>query len=115
LTIKYDRAMIYLIQEIRKSVNSNDKPDIKLANPHLLDNLRAIYLSSNNVVLKALIKELCFLAGVELLEQSTQIVESESTIEKVYRGFDVLAALAPQLNESSTKKVKMYRGHPVFE
>lgn len=45
LTVKYDRAMIALLREIRRHVASEVKPSIKLANPDLLYELRDIYLS----------------------------------------------------------------------
>jgi len=127
LTVTYDRTMIALVKEIRRQVESDIKPSIKLANPDLLYELRNIYDSNDNAVLIALIKELYFKAGPEwMIQLKTPPVEELETKPdltlKVYRGLQQLVESAPKessndqkKSNNSVKNVKMYRGHPVVE
>ncbi len=116
LTVKYDRAMIDLVREIRRHVHSDLKPSIKLANPDLLYELRDIYRSGNNVIINALIKEMYFKAGPEWMAQLEQeVIEQKEFTVKVYRGHRQLAETAPEQSTSGEKKPKMYRGHPVVD
>jgi len=115
--------MIDLVREIRRHVSSDVKPTIKLANPDLLYELRSIYHSGSDIVVNALIKELYFKAGSEwTLEPEEQPLENKHLTTKVYRGQVQVIEVAPEKSSealkegaSTTKKVKMYRGHPVVE
>tara|TARA_R110002049_G_scaffold302055_2_gene494600 strand:+ start:3539 stop:3823 length:285 start_codon:yes stop_codon:yes gene_type:complete len=92
LTVKYDRAMINLLREIRRHICSDVKPNIKLANPNLLYELRDIYRSGNNIVINALIKKMCFRAGPEWVSQLEEAaIEKKSVTLKAYRGSSELA------------------------
>lgn len=116
LTVKYDRAMIALLREIRRHVASEVKPSIKLANPDLLYELRDIYRSGDDAVVNALIKEMYFKAGPEWVDQLEKaIIDEQDLTLKVYRGSRELAKVAPEQGSKSKKKSKMYRGHPVIE
>ncbi len=61
--MQYSKAMIDLVKEARRRVPSSNKPAIKLANPNVFQELNAIRQASRDIVLKAIIKELFFLAG----------------------------------------------------
>lgn len=123
LTVKYDKEMIDLVKEIRRHVDADLKPSIKLANPDLLYALRDIYLSGNDIVVNALIKEIYVKAGPDwILEQPKEPEEDKQLTVKVYRGHRQLIESAPQESEmvpkdssSEPKKVRMYRGHPIVE
>lgn len=119
LTVKYDRAMIALLREIRRHVASDVKPSIKLANPNLLYELRDIYRAADDVVVNALIKEMYFKAGPEWMTQLEEaIIEEKNLTLKVYRGSREVAERAeraPEQGSETKKKPKMYRGHPVIE
>jgi hypothetical protein len=98
--MNYSKAMIDLITESRRRASSEDKPNIKLANPDVLTELNKIYHKSNDTVLKAIIKEAFHLAGgrwpdrlVEsLAEKMVENTAEEDTVKKprfitkVYRG-----------------------------
>jgi len=108
--------MIDLLREIRRHVESDVKPILKLANPDLLSELRNIYHSDNNVVINSLIKELYFRAGPTWMAQLEQpSVEQDNSTVKVYRGQQAFVEIAPEKGSSTAKKPKMYRGHPVVD
>lgn len=110
--------MIALIREIKQHVSPEQKPDIKLTNPSLLSELREIYLSADNVVLNALIKEVYVKAGPEWQLEPEESLHKETTVsKKMYRGHAVIDE-NPSKNTAATnkpKKVRMYRGHPVVD
>lgn len=114
MTVKYDRAMIDLLREIRRHVTSDLKLNLKLANPDLLYELRDIYRSHDNAVINALIKELYFKAGPEWMIQLEEVnIEQKNVTLKVYRGHQQLVETAPEQGSSTNKTPKMYRGQPV--
>jgi len=116
LTVKYDRAMIALLREIRRHVATNVKPSIKLANPDLLYELRDIYRSGDDVVVNALIKEMYFKAGPEwMIQLEEALLEDKNLTLKVYRGSRELIEVAPEQGIKTKKKSKMYRGQPVID
>jgi hypothetical protein len=94
--MNYSKAMIDLITESRRRASSEDKPNIKLANPDVLSELNTIYHKSNDTVLKAIIKETFHLAGGRwpdrLVESLVEEMAEENTVKKprfitkVYRG-----------------------------
>ena len=59
----YNKAMIELVYEIRRRIESEYKPGIKFANPELLSDLTLYYKSCTDTILRALIKELMVHAG----------------------------------------------------
>ena len=86
MAINFDRAMIELVREIRRRVPSDIKPGIKLANPDILNELTDVYFSTQDVILKTLIKELFERAGEPW---PTRLLKEEATPQyqaKVYRG-----------------------------
>jgi hypothetical protein len=85
--MQYSKPMIDLVYEIRRRVDPATKPGVKLANPDMPQELADYYLRSKDVVTKALIKELFFLAGdewIELIEGKAQPLPKQAV--KVYRG-----------------------------
>lgn len=68
--MQYTKPMIELVLEIRRRVNAQAKPEVKLANPELLTTLGEIYHSSKDTILRTLIKELLTSAGDDFCKES---------------------------------------------
>lgn len=122
--MQYTRPMIDLVYEIRRRVDANVKPSVKLANPEILNELATYYLQTKDTISKALIKELLNQAGEEWLSlltpQALQDHEANKQVVKVYRGQTMLVdapnthPVAMDVVPASTHKVvRMYRGNPV--
>lgn len=111
----YSRSMIELVYEIRKRIESDLKPGVKLANPDLLMELAHYFPSCKDAILKALIKELMELAGEEWQKQlvlPSARQENRHTL-KAYRGsMSVETSPSPPIPEAPKKSgAKMvYRG-----
>jgi len=115
--MNFTKPMIDLVQEIRRRVPSEHKPEVKLANPELLYLLIPIYQQSSDAILKALLKELFHMAGdgwsakLELNE-----VTKEKLVTKIYRGQVQLApARSGQTSDKqeTERPKKVYRGQVV--
>lgn len=110
--MQYTRPMIELVFEIRRRVNAQSKPGIKLANPDLLSELAEIYRHSNDTILRTLIKELLASAGEDWprLLQGGEAERRQSTV-KVYRG-QVSLEKAKEADPAAkvTKTTRYYRG-----
>lgn len=112
----YSKSMIELVYEIRRRIESDLKPSIKLANPDLLIELAHYFPDCKDAILRALIKELMEIAGTEWQERLTkpQSFQDESHILKAYRGsvsvetIQTPKAATAQPAENSSKMV--YRG-----
>lgn len=120
--MQYTRPMIDLVYEIRRRVDAELKPGIKLANPDMLKELADYYLRTRDTVSKALIKELLSQAGAEWLELISPTKSSDTSginrqLVKVYRGQTMLvesrAAPSPQQPATGDRPLRMYRGAPV--
>lgn len=114
--ITYTKAMIDLIKEIRYRLHADIKPSIKLANPNVLKELVEHYHVSNDVITKALIKELMLHAGADwrraLISEEQQKIMSNTTT-KVYRGVVTSEPKqTPKTKEQDNKGEHMYRGRP---
>lgn len=139
--MQYTKPMIDLVYEIRRRVDADMKPSVKMANPELLKELADYHHHTKDTITKTLIKELLFMAGdqwPQLLEPNAEKVpkapEIPKQVVKVYRGQTILVD-APQQTEAShpaeegialrnemliktippaiDKPVRMYRGHPI--
>ncbi len=125
--MQYTKPMIDLVYEIRRRVEPDMKPGVKMANPELLKELAEYYQSAKDTIIKTLIKELLSLAGDSWLTliqpapatatktESNHKTELPKQVVKVYRGQTILVdAPRPELLAGApTKPVRMYRGHPV--
>ncbi len=125
--MQYTKPMIDLVYEIRRRVEPDVKPGVKMANPELLKELADYYQSAKDTIIKTLIKELLSLAGTEWLAliqpapvAATKTEPAPKTdlpkqVVKVYRGQTILVdAPRPELLAAApAKPVRMYRGHPV--
>ena len=136
--MQYTRPMIDLVYEIRRRVDSEMKPSVKMANPDMLKELAEYHHRTKETITKTLIKELLFLAGTEwadLLEpsksDSNKFAEHPKQVVKVYRGQTILvdahqATVSKHSTEESlalrsvlindipaAKPIRMYRGHPI--
>lgn len=118
----YSKAMIDLVKEARRRVPNDDKPAIKLANPDVFQELNVIREKSNDIILKAVIKELFFLAGEpwsQLVEQKEKPISSSvegNYVVKSYRGVTQLLEKKPVSEADRAKsKQRIYRGHLVSE
>lgn len=112
--MQYSKPMIDLVYEIRRRVDPATKPGVKMANPEMLQELADYYQRSKDVVTKALIKELLFLAGdewIEIIEGKTAEIPKQTV--KVYRG-QVSLVDAPLANtQPAPKPQRIYRGQIV--
>ncbi|HCS63773.1 MAG TPA: hypothetical protein DIW64_06590 [Cellvibrio sp.] len=133
--MQYTKPMIDLVYEIRRRVDANMKPSVKMANPDMLKELADYHHHAKDTITKTLIKELLFLAGDQwhqLLEptpsDTAKVPDIPKQMVKVYRGQTTLVD-APHPAEEGiamrsellvkdipppAKPVRMYRGHPVL-
>lgn len=131
--MQYTKPMIELVYEIRRRVDADTKPSVKMANPDMLKELAQFHHRTKDTITKTLIKELLFLAGEEwqaLLNPPllTNPVSLHKQVVKVYRGQTILVDASHQTitndNTAGTemlsatqppvqKTVRMYRGCPV--
>ncbi len=111
----YSKAMIELVYEIRRRVESELKPSIKFANPNLLTELLIYYRSCSDAILCALIKELMVHAGSEWenrLKNQEQDLPAQQV--KVYRGsVSIEEAPTNEIKKNKAKPELIYRGRVV--
>jgi len=133
--MQYTKPMIDLVYEIRRRVDADMKPSVKMANPEMLKELADYHHHTKDTITKTLIKELLFLAGdqwQQLLEpvktEAPKTPDIPKQVVKVYRGQTILvdaphaaeegvalrAALLVSDIPPPAKPVRMYRGHPVI-
>ena len=89
MQITYTKAIVDLIKEIRYRLHADLKPSIKLANPDVLNELINHYQESEDVITKALIKELMLHCGSEWKEKFVETTKqhyNQKSNTKVYRG-----------------------------
>ena len=114
-TTSFSKSMIELVYAIRKHIDSDLKPSVKLANPDLLMELTHYFPHCKDVILKALIKELMELAGTEWQKRliSPDARREEKHILKAYRGTVSVEPRSvnstPDIPRKSGKKM-VYRG-----
>lgn len=114
--MQFSRPMIELVFEIRRRVDSAMKPDVKLANPQMMQELAELYHRGPDVIIQALIKELFTLAGedwLEVLEHPE--IQAQKQSMKMYRGQAALtdqpaAEAAPAEVRPPARPVRIYRG-----
>ena len=113
--MNFTRAMIDLAKEIRRRAPSEIKPTLKMANPEFFNDLSELFKNTNDAVLKALIKEICELAGdpwSKVLEEP----EKKPAVLRAYRG-QIEYAEPEHASQSATEKksttVRIYRGQIV--
>lgn len=139
--MQYTRPMIDLVYEIRRRVDSELKPSVKLANPEMFQELADYYQRSRDTITKTLIKELLSQAGDDWLAlldpPKAAAAQLPKQLVKVYRGQTLLEdapqppagqpAFAPSPSPVAElrseliappaapvhKSQRMYRGHPV--
>jgi uncharacterized protein YicC (UPF0701 family) len=124
-SMQYTKPMIDLVYEIRRRVDADMKPSVKMANPEMLKELADYHQQTKDTITKTLIKELLFMAGEQwrqLLEPVSpeaaqvpditkqKVPEIPRQVVKVYRGQTILVD-APRATHANP--VRMYRGHPV--
>lgn len=133
--MQYTKPMIDLVYEIRRRVDANMKPSVKMANPDMLKELADYHHQTKDTITKTLIKELLFLAGdqwQQLLEPTSsdnvRLQEVPKQVVKVYRGQTTLVEAHHPAEEAIAlrsellvkdippvvKPVRMYRGQPVL-
>lgn len=136
--MQYTKPMIDLVYEIRRRVDANMKPSVKMANPELLKELADYHHHTKDTITKTLIKELLFLAGDPwphlldpVIPEPVKATEIPKQVVKVYRGQTILVdaprtaehpnADHPNLHSellikdmAPAKPVRMYRGQPVL-
>lgn len=107
--------MIDLAKEIRRRAPSEVKPSIKMANPELFDELVKIFHVSTDAVLRALIKEICELAGENWSEALKTNSPKETQSVRAYRGQVTMVKKAKPAEDKSAAPVskRIYRGQVV--
>lgn len=112
--MQFTKPMIELVFEIRRRVDAQMKPGIKLANPDLLVELAAVHHHSKDTILRTLIKELLTVAGDEWLSLLQQPGQAPGKMMvKAYRGqvsLEAAPADRPSSGETGTNSVRYYRG-----
>jgi hypothetical protein len=127
--MQYSKPMIDLVYEIRRRVDGELKPGIKLANPDMLQELADLYHRCKDTITRLLIKELLTLAGeVWLAQIDTQIKKVSAPgpakkVSKIYRGHINLTdaptqptappATTTKLPDTPKKQVRIYRGQVI--
>jgi hypothetical protein len=134
--MQYTKPMIDLVYEIRRRVDADMKPSVKMANPEVLKELAEYHQRTNDTIIKTLIKELLFMAGpvwgalIELPKiEPEKIAEHPKQVVKVYRGQTILVdaphnpdakhesspprADAITDSPASASAVRLYRGNPI--
>mgnify|MGYP005995699721 FL=1 len=111
----YNRAMIELVYEIRRRIESEHKPNIKLANPDLLMMLVIYYQHCDDTILKALIKELMMYAGERWVQRLHDVLDAELPEHKVnvYRGSVSFEETSSSPTSNKPKPELIYRGRVV--
>ena len=127
--MQYTKAMVELIQEARRRVPSEQKPNIKLANPDVFLELASLYHNSQDTIFRTLVKEAFHLAGDPWPEKLIKPEPSnegpkEQFITKIYRGQTVLEKREAYPTESNradhapnpqmVKPKRIYRGQVVY-
>ncbi len=115
--MQFTKAMIDLAKEIRRHAPSELKPSIKMANPELFSELTKFYHQTKDAVLRALIKEICELAGDPWPQRLQDNNSDQAMTVKVYRG---QARFVPkETSEKAPPKkkesVRIYRGQIVHQ
>lgn len=83
--MQFTKPMIELVYEIRRRVDADLKPAIKLANPDMLQELAQCYGTCKDAVTKALIKELFHLAG-DAIADLCEMTPGGKPAVQIYRG-----------------------------
>lgn len=114
--MQYSKPMIDLVYEIRRRVDAEMKPGIKLANPEMLRELVEFHHGCKDTITRTLIKELLTLAGGPWLDQlDASLAESDvpPQVTKMYRG-QVSLENAPSGDTAKPQKpLRIYRGRVV--
>lgn len=107
----FTKPMIELVFEIRRRVDAQMKPGIKLANPDLLVELADVYHNCKDTILRTLIKELLTIAGDQWLSLLQNGGEAPGKMRvKIYRGQVSLEAAPAPPDEAGSSSVRYYRG-----
>ncbi len=110
--------MIDLISQARRHAPSEDKANIKLVNPNILDELSKLYHNSEDTVFKAIITDTFALAGdpwpAKLREKEVAKQSGKKYVTRVYRG--QVQRVETSNNDSTmaaNKPKRIYRGQVV--
>ncbi|EAR09571.1 hypothetical protein [Reinekea blandensis] len=113
----FTKAMIDLAKEIRRRAPSELKPTLKMANPDLFDELGKLFHKTDDAVMKALIREICELAGDPWIDVLTDEDSQGQASVRQYRGITLFEKMTSessahhQKSEATPKRI--YRGRVV--
>lgn len=112
--MQFTKPMIDLVYEIRRRVDRERKPEVKLANPELLPLLAGLYGEGRmDSVTKALVKELMHLAGENwsslLQTQPKSADPSLRMVSRSYRGV-ISHEQAASRSDNTPRNARIYRG-----
>lgn len=110
--MNFTRAMIDLAKEIRRRAPSEVKPTLKMANPDFFNDLGDLFRSTNDAVMKALIKEICELAG-DPWDKVLETPEEKPAVLRTYRGQVEYASPKEEAPARKTTTQRIYRGQVV--
>ena len=113
--MNFTKAMIDLAKEIRRRAPSEDKASVKLANPDLFVELARLFKTTNDALMKALIKEICALAEEPWHSILDQDQPSDVASVLTYRGQSrlVITQSEPRKAENTPSAKRIYRGQVV--
>lgn len=113
----FTKAMIDLAKEIRRRAPSDLKPNLKMANPDLFKELGKLFHQTNDAVMKALIREICELAGEPWVDALNPDEDTESSSVRHYRGITLFEKKSsepdPGQRKEATVPKRIYRGQVV--
>jgi hypothetical protein len=110
--MNYSKAMIDLVQELRKRLDVELGLKIRISDPQLLDHLCEYFYQSCNVGTKALIKELLLLAGESWYSRVAPEVDASSR-SKIYRGQVMDEGSSTAVINKPKSSVRIYRGRVI--
>lgn len=116
----FSQAMISLVQEIRRRAPVDIKPRIKFSNDNLAMELIPLYQSSQDVVIRTLIRELFQLGGdswqpwrLDQFDDHPGDHETTRYVTRTYRGQTHRVAVNEATQPAASKSPRIYRGQVV--
>lgn len=113
----FTKAMIDLAKEIRRRAPSDLKPTLKMANPDLFNELGKLFHKTDDAVMRALIREICDLAGPPWTDALDPEHEDQQTSVRQYRGITLFEKKPSEFDQGNENRSpvpkRIYRGRVV--
>lgn len=110
----YTKSMIEHVQQIRKMLPNDMRPQIRLANPDLLDQLSELYWELPDLLIKEKIERLMHQAGPAWADLLQRQDKPHPRASRTYRGVELPETPKQKPDRKNPHKSKlMYRGQPI--